>query len=110
MRRIKSTLICAFLVLVASLLGCSKTPPKPDVYKMKGTVISIELASHQATIQHGDIPGFMEAMTMPYPVKDDSELRKLSAGDQITADLMVSKDTGETWLSNVRVTKSASNK
>ena len=77
---------------------------------MTGTVVSVDLRSHQAVIQHGDIPGFMDAMTMPYLVKNDSELRKVAAGDQIVADLRVSKDTGEVWLANVRVTKQASNK
>jgi len=100
-----------FLLLLPSLLSsCSKPAEKPQFYKMTGTVVSVELRSHQATIQHGAIPGFMDAMTMPYSVKDDSELRKLSAGDEIAADLMVSKETGEAWLANVRVTKAASNK
>jgi protein SCO1 len=75
---------------------------------MNGAVVSIQPAAHQATIQHGAIPGFMEAMTMPYVIRDDAELRKLSAGDQITADLMVNKETGEVWLANVRVIKLSS--
>jgi protein SCO1 len=91
------------------LLACSKAAPKPEVYKMTGAVISIQLQSHQAIVQHGAIPGFMEAMTMPYLVKDDAELKKLSAGDQIDADLLVSKETGEMWLSNIHVTKPATN-
>ena len=74
---------------------------------MSGTVISIQPVSHQATIQHGAIAGVMEAMTMPYLIKDDSELRKLSVGDHIDADLMVSKETGEMWLANIQATKPA---
>jgi protein SCO1 len=77
---------------------------------MSGAVIAIQPASHQATIQHGPIPGLMEAMTMPYFVRDDAELRKLSAGDQIDADLMVNKETGEMWLANIQVTKPAAKK
>jgi protein SCO1/2 len=96
-------------LLFMLFLGCNKSAPKPDVYTMNGTVVSIDSASHQATISHGPIPGFMEAMTMPYLVKDDAELKKLSAGDQIDADLLVSKETGEMWLSNIHVTKPATN-
>lgn len=77
---------------------------------MSGEVVSVDPASHQATISHGAIPGFMDAMTMPYLVKDDAELHKLSAGDQINADLMVSQETGEIWLANIQITQPASKK
>jgi protein SCO1/2 len=49
------------------------------------------------------IPGFMEAMTMPYKVKSESDLEQLSPGDSVTADLVVHAD--EYWLENVRVTQ-----
>src|SRR5262245_27537912 len=110
MRRVKSAPIFAPLIFLSMLVGCSKAPPKADVYKMTGTVVSVQLSSQQATIQHGVIPGFMDAMTMPYLVKDDAVLQKLSTGDQIEADVMVNKETGEIWLANVQVTKPASNK
>jgi len=110
MRRVKSAPIFAPLIFLSMLAGCSKTPAKPDVYKMTGTVLSVQLPSHQATIQHDSIPGVMEAMTMPYLVRDDAVLQKLVVGDQIKADVMVNKETGEIWLANVQVTKPASNK
>ena len=37
-------------------------------------------------------PGFMDAMTMPYKLKDPSILSELHPGDVITADLLVSQD------------------
>ena len=107
MRRVRSALISAALVSMALLLGCSSASSKPTLYKMAGMVVSVDPASHQATISHDAIPGFMEAMTMPYPVKDDAELRKLSSGDQIKADLMVNKETGEIWLASIQVTQPA---
>jgi protein SCO1/2 len=42
------------------------------------------------TIDHQAIPGFMEAMTMPYKVKDPSVLTELHPGDHLTADVVVS--------------------
>jgi protein SCO1/2 len=48
------------------------------------------------------IPGFMDAMTMPYKVKPDSELDKLHPGDVVTADLLV-QDEGAR-LEHVEVT------
>lgn len=77
---------------------------------MAGTVVSVDPTSHQATISNQAIPGFMEAMTMPYVVKDDAELKKLAPGDHIDADLMVNKQTGESWLTNIQVTKAPGNK
>jgi protein SCO1/2 len=47
------------------------------------------------------IPGYMDAMTMPYSVRPESELDQLHPGDAITADLTVEDD--HTWLENIRV-------
>jgi protein SCO1/2 len=77
---------------------------------MVGTVVSVDPTSHQATISGEAIPGFMDAMTMPYLVKDDAELKKLAPGDHIHADLMVNKQTGEAWLTNITITRAPANK
>jgi len=47
------------------------------------------------------IPGFMSAMTMPYNVKPESELDKLTPGESITADIVVQDD--DSWLENITV-------
>jgi protein SCO1 len=44
------------------------------------------------TLNHEAIPGFMEAMTMPYKLKDANILSELHPGDVITADVLVSQD------------------
>ena len=38
-------------------------------------------ANQQLVVEHGDIPGFMEAMTMGYKVDPSSLLAPLKAGD-----------------------------
>lgn len=110
MRRFKPALIFVPFIVIALLVGCRAASSKPTLYKMTGTVVSVDSRSHQATISHGAIPGFMEAMTMPYSVKDDAELRKLSPGDQIKADLLVNRETGEVWLANIQATRAPGNK
>ena len=50
------------------------------------------------------IPGFMSAMAMPYPIPDQKALAGLSAGDEITADVVVTGD-GKYHLENIVVTK-----
>jgi protein SCO1/2 len=62
------------------------------VYKLRGKVVSTDAAKGDATLNHEAIAGFMEAMTMPYKVKDANILSELHPGDVITADVLVSRD------------------
>jgi protein SCO1/2 len=62
------------------------------VYKLRGKVVSTDAAKGEATLNHEAIAGFMEAMTMPYKLKDAAILGELHPGDVITADVLVSRD------------------
>ena len=62
------------------------------MYKLRGKVVSTNAAKGEVTLDHEAIPGFMEAMTMPYKLKDASILGELHPGDVITADVLVSQD------------------
>jgi protein SCO1 len=62
------------------------------VYKLRGKVVSTDTAKGEVTLNHEAIPGFMEAMTMPYKLKDAGILSELHPGDVITADVLVSQD------------------
>lgn len=74
---------------------------KPKVYKMTGVVKSVDAQGHKLTVQHGDIPGFMGAMTMPYKAGKAEDLKKVAPGDKIQADVVV---TGAgTDLENIKV-------
>ena len=66
--------------------------------------MSVEADVHQVTVNHKAIPGFMDAMTMPYIVKDNVELAKLKPRDQFTADLVVDRANGRAWLQHIQVT------
>jgi protein SCO1 len=59
---------------------------------MRGKVMSVNVAKSEVTVNHEAIPGFMEAMTMPYNVKDPNVVNELHPGDVITADVLVSQD------------------
>jgi protein SCO1 len=61
------------------------------VFKLRGKVIANQPATGEITVKHEAIPGFMDAMTMPYRLKDPSILSELHPGDIITADLLVSQ-------------------
>jgi protein SCO1/2 len=66
--------------------------PAVKVYKLRGKVVSTDKAKGEVTLDHEAIAGFMEAMTMPYKLKDPTILDELHPGDVITADVLVSAD------------------
>jgi mono/diheme cytochrome c family protein len=49
----------------------------------EGKVIAVVPADQQLVVEHGEIKGFMEAMTMGYKVDPPSLLAKLKAGDNV---------------------------
>jgi len=93
--------------LLAALTACMpprvlRNQPSDGRYQLKGDVVSIHLSDHEVVLKHEAIAGFMEAMTMPYPVKNHAELAQLSEGDSISADVVVRN--GDFWLENVQTT------
>lgn len=94
-------LLASTLLAVVAVAGCHSSP-RPDsqssatsaykIYKLRGKVISTNPASGEVTLNHEAIPGFMDAMTMPYKLKDPSILSELHPGDTITADVLVSQN------------------
>jgi protein SCO1/2 len=73
---------------LAVLAGCAKQAAEKR-YTLKGDVLRVDPTTRMATIKGDKIEGWMEAMTMEYPVKEKSEFAKLSAGDRITATVFV---------------------
>jgi protein SCO1/2 len=88
----------------ASPTSTSATPADSGVkrYHLTGRVVSSDKRANSVLIDGDDVPGFMGAMTMPYTVKEQSLLDKLTPGDRITADIVVKGD--DSWLENVVVT------
>ena len=79
------------LLLALPLAGCgSKDQAKR--YPMEGEVKALDDAAKTATIAHGKIGDWMEAMTMEYSVKPDAEFQKLHVGDRIQATVVVTGD------------------
>ncbi|RZU39490.1 SCO family protein [Edaphobacter modestus] len=93
----------ALLLLLSTLVpGCRKSQSSKSEdtaltsqeksFPIRGRVIGTD-ATH-VTLAHEAIPGFMEAMTMPYKLKDPSVISELHPGDTITATLHVKQDEG----------------
>jgi len=107
---------CLFL----GLLACSSQPPQPEPaaqqaepappaasepqrHDLQGKVVSIDKAGKSLVVDHQEIPGFMGAMAMPYPVKDEKLLDNLSPGDPVNAQVVVDS-SGSMWLENIKKT------
>jgi len=69
---------------------------------VRGQVLAVDPARRELTIKHGDIRGFMPGMTMPFKVHDTKLLAGRTAGDLVTATLVV-RDDGA-YLSAVTTT------
>lgn len=61
---------------------------EPRAYAVRGTVVEVRPPDH-VVVAHEAIPGFMDAMTMPFAVADPSLLAGLVPGDTVAADLVV---------------------
>ncbi len=98
-------LIGAFFV---SSCNRSKTPAAKR-YPFTGRVVSIDAQGQEAIIDGDAIPGFMDAMAMPYKVKPAATLNHLIPGDSISGEVVVlerdpkNEDASPSyWLENVR--------
>ena len=109
-------LVACALGAVLAIAGCGKSATespavlaaaegKVQTYKMTGIVTSIDKSSREITVDSEAIPGFMDAMTMPYTVKNASDLDHVKPKDKITADLIA--DPAGAYIQNLAVVQAA---
>ena len=96
-------LLAVFVVVPVACKKASAPQDQAKRYHLVGKVISIDQQQSSAMIDGQEIPGFMAAMAMPYPVHDAKALSSLGPGDEITADVVVTGDGA--YLENIVVTK-----
>jgi protein SCO1/2 len=89
------------------LAGCHSSSPSParsaaasnvKVYHLRGKIMAANPATGELTIDGEAIPGYMDAMVMPYKLKNPGIISDLHPGDTITADLLVSDGSDESVL------------
>jgi len=105
MRRNAALLVCAVFLCAA----CSDGPPKKEkplsvpgekLYTVEGTILGRDADDNNLRVDHKEIPGFMEAMTMDYPVRG-ADVKTLPADkSRFSARLHVT-DSGY-WLTDVK--------
>lgn len=99
---LKSIFRSSLFVFILSLLsscGGSKPSEPPKEYALRGVVLRVDAQVRTAVVKHENIEGWMEAMTMEFPVRDAREFEKLAVGKRITATVYVAGD--EYWLGNI---------
>lgn len=112
MRHVVRSLLCG-LAFALSMAGChSNARPQAAApsgavkqYAVKGIIVGTDPAHGEVTVDSEAIPGFMEAMTMPYKVKDANVLQDLHPGDHMTGVLLVGDDS--TLLDQIVITAQA---
>jgi protein SCO1/2 len=103
MRRALAVSLLSLVVLVA----CGKreeekptTVPGEKVYALKGKIVSRDKEAKTLDVDHEAIPGFMEAMTMSYPVRGAAFEALPPDQSRIEAKLHVTTD--DVWLTDIR--------
>lgn len=77
--------LAVILLSTLALAGCRAKLPEGKRYPMQGEIKALDATAKSATIDAGKIGDWMDAMTMEYPVKPDTEFEKLHVGDHIQA-------------------------
>jgi protein SCO1/2 len=97
-------LAAALLLLVACSRRETSTKPLSEkgekLYSLKGKILGRDASDNSLRLDHEAIPGFMEAMTMDYPVRG-AKVQELPADKStIVARLHVHDD--KYWLTDVK--------
>jgi protein SCO1 len=73
-------------------------------FPIQGKVISVDSANKKVELQHNDIPGYMDAMTMKFPIRNaDWVFAELAKDADLRAELVVDNAKSEYWLENVGI-------
>lgn len=94
-----------FAVLALALGACREkpattaAPAKLQTFTVKGVVEEVLPNRESVVIRHEEIPGYMEAMTMPFSVKRTNEVAGLVKGARVSFRLMVTAD--ESWIEQI---------
>jgi len=80
------------------------TSPDAKRYRIKGKITAVDRGKKKATIAHQDIPGFMEAMTMDFPIRADWAWDDLKPGADLIGELVVDNAADPPyWIENVAI-------
>ena len=85
------------------LLCCTSFALPEQRYPGRGLVLKVDQVHKTVLVSSDAIPGYMEAMTMLYSVRDTKELQRIAPGTLVDFTLVVAPDTS--LLEHIRVHK-----
>jgi protein SCO1 len=101
-----SVLILAVFVFSACQNQVNQTNSTSEAksYKLKGKVVSVDAATKKVEVEHEKIVGYMDAMTMKFPVRNaDWAFQELKKDAVIEATLKVDNANGDYWLEEIGI-------
>jgi len=87
------------VVLAAARLHAS------EQHKVQGMLLTIDTAKHVITVSCDPIPGYMEAMVMPFTVRDTAALKGLHPG--INVRFTITEKSHEDYAEGIQIVSSA---
>jgi protein SCO1/2 len=81
-----------WLLAVTAAVLAGRAAAAADRYPVLGVVLEVDRAAGRFVVSHQDIPGFMDAMVMPFVVRDPKQLDGIAAGTMVDFTLVVEKD------------------
>ena len=102
--------VCTTLLVLA--VGCQHAPApastaapalgsSPRTFEVQGVVRELKPGGKTVVIRHDDIPGYMSSMTMPFEVREPSQVTGLKPGDRVAFRLNVTETDG--WIDKLRL-------
>lgn len=91
------------LIPIAVALACMPFGIAAQRYPATGMAISVDAPKQNITISHEAIPGYMDAMAMPFRVTDATEMKGLKPGMKVAFTLVVDKDSS--WIEQLHATE-----
>jgi len=96
----------AALSIVLAMAACQTQKPLPQQrFDLQGKVVAVNKSEGTVRLAHEAIPGYMAAMTMDYPIKDQWAFGVLKPGQTVHATLVVASD--KAWLEGIVITEEA---
>ena len=84
----------------ADVTTSSAPATNQQTFEVKGVVVELEADVKTVKIKHEKIPGYMDAMIMPFEVRNTNELTGLAAGDTIAFRMIVTETEG--WIDQIK--------
>src|SRR5688572_6966818 len=108
MRYLAFILFSVFLFTACQSSATQTAPGEAKRYDLKGTVISVDRERRRAKINHEEIPGYMPAMEMDFPIHEEWVWDDLVPGSDIRAQLVVDNSAEDPyWLEKIGIVANA---